>query len=278
LLLALLGDSKLFGGNIMSIAKTILCTTMKRAACVALACGLPFAVGLQAQTYSSSTVSYNLQSNYPPNPQYNNSTPYHKTPRYTGEGWGSHFVLEGGGGVTPAADGTQNYANTGWNVLLGGGYNFNHRLSLLAEWNFNRMGVPQSLAFQAAQVPYGNEHIWTVDLNPKFNVIHHNRIDGYVIGGGGFSRALTSFTYPVYVPCYYYYYGYGGCVGNVTVAKTSTNQGNIDIGIGGEWRVSPYDRGKIFLEARYQRLFSPTSSLPPGGGAGLVPVTLGYRW
>ena len=98
------------------------------------------------------------------------------------------------------------------------------------------------------------------------------------LGGGGFSRALTSFTYPVYVPCYYYYYGYGGCVGNVTVAKTSTNQGNIDIGIGGEWRVSPYDRGKIFLEARYQRLFSPTSSLPPGGGAGLVPVTLGYRW
>ena len=52
----------------MSIAKTILCTTLKRAAGLALACGLPFAVGLQAQTYSSSTVSYNLQNNYPPSP------------------------------------------------------------------------------------------------------------------------------------------------------------------------------------------------------------------
>ena len=259
----------------MSIAKTIFSTILKPAACVAVACVLPLAVGLQAQTYSSSTVSYNLQNNYPPNPQYN-PTPYHTTPRYTGEGWGKHLVLEGGGGVTPAAGSTQNYANVGWNVLLGGGYKFNDRLSLLAEWNFNRMGVPQTLAYEAAQVPYGNEHIWTVDLNPKFNVIHHDRIDGYVIGGGGFSRALTSFTYPVYVPCGWYYYG--GCVGDVTVAHTSTNQGNVDIGIGGEWRTSPYDRGKVFLEARYQHLFSPDSPLPPGGSAGLVPVTLGYRW
>ncbi|MGC1869711.1 MAG: hypothetical protein WA700_02025 [Acidobacteriaceae bacterium] len=265
----------------MSIAKTILCTTLKRAACVAVACGLPFAVGLQAQTYSSSTVSYSPQNNYPPppqyNPQYNNNPyPYNHKPRYTGEGWGKHIVLEGGGGVTPAADGTQDYANVGWNALLGGGYRFNDRLSLIAEWNFNRMGVPHSLAYSTAQVPDGNEHIWTIDLNPKFDVIHHDRTDAYVIGGGGFSRALTSFTFPVYVPCGWYYYG--GCVGDVTVAKTSTNQGNIDIGIGGEWRVSPYDRGKIFLEARYLRLFSPTSNLPPGGGAGLVPVTFGYRW
>ncbi|HTU50681.1 MAG TPA: hypothetical protein VMF56_08810 [Acidobacteriaceae bacterium] len=258
----------------MSIAKTVLYTTLKRAAGLALACGLPFAVALQAQTYSSSTVSYTPQ--YNPQPQYNNPYPYNHKPRYTGEGWGKHLVLEGGGGVTPAADGTQDYANVGWNALLGGGYRFNDRLSLLAEWNFNRMGVPHSLAYSAAQVPDGNEHIWTIDLNPKFDVIHRDRTDAYVIGGGGFSRALTSFTFPVYVPCGYYFYG--GCVGDVTVAKTSTNQGNIDIGIGGEWRVSPYDRGKIFLEARYLRLFSPTSNLPPGGGAGLVPVTFGYRW
>jgi hypothetical protein len=263
-----------------SIAKTILCTTLKRAAGLALACGLPLAVGLQAQTYSSSTVSYNLQNNYPQNPQYNpqfgNPSPYSQKPRYTGEGWAKHWEFEGGGGVTPAAGDTQDYANVGWNVLLGGGYKFNDRLSLLAEWNFNRMGVPHSLAYETAQVPDGNEHIWTVDLNPKYNFIHHDRTNAYVIGGGGFSRSLTSFTFPVYVPCGWYYYG--GCVGDVTVAKTSSNQGNFDIGVGGEWRVSPYERGKIFLEARYQHLFTPNNNLPPGGDAGLVPVTFGYRW
>ncbi len=264
----------------MSIAKTVVRTTLKRAAYLALACGLPLTVGLQAQNYSSSKVTYNFQensqSNAPYNSQYNNASPYHKTPRYTGTGWGDHLILEGGAGVTPAAGGTQDYANTGWNVMLGAGYKFNDRLSLLAEWNFNRMGVPHSLAFEQAQVPDGNEHIWTIDLNPKFNVIQRGRTDGYVIGGGGFSRALTSFTYPVYVPCGWYFYG--GCVGDVTVAQTSTNQGNVDIGVGGEWRVSPYDRGKIFLEARYQKLFSPKSALPPGQDAAFVPVTLGYRW
>ena len=259
----------------MSIAKTIFSTTLKRAACLALACGFPLAVGLQAQTYSSSTVSYNLQNNYPPNPQYN-SSPSQKNPRYTGEGWQKHWTFEGGAGVTAPADGTQDFANTGWNILLGGGYQFDHRFSLLAEWNFNRMGVPHSLALAHAQVPDGNEHIWTVDLNPKFNFFQHDRLDVYVIGGGGFSRALTSFTFPVYIPCGWYYYG--GCVGDVTVAQTSTNQGNMDIGFGGEWRLSPYEKGQIFLEGRYLRLFSPTSNLPPGGGAGLVPITFGYRW
>jgi hypothetical protein len=265
--------------TIMSIAKSIARATLKRAAYLALACGLPLAVGLHAQTYSSSKVSYNFQDNYQyNNSPYNNSSPYHKTPRYTGEGWGKHLVLEGGGGVTPPAGDTQNYANTGWNVLLGAGFKFNDRLSLLAEWNFNRMTVPQTLAFSQAQTPYGNEHIWTVDVNPKFNFIRHDRLDGYVIGGGGFSRALTNFTVPIAVPCGYYYYYYGGCSGSITVAHTSTNQGNVDIGVGAEWRVSPYDRGKIFLEARYQKLFSPQSVLPPGHDAALIPVTLGYRW
>jgi hypothetical protein len=266
----------------MAVIQQVLRRTTRGPKYIAVACGLLLAAAGQAQTYSSSTVSYHPQNSYSSN-QYNSGNPsYNQKPRYTGEGWGKHLVLEGGAGVTPAGDGTQNYANTGWNVLLGGGIKFNDRLSLLAEWNFNRMGVPQSLAIEAAQVPYGNEHIWTVDLNPKFDLIHGDRKGVYVIGGGGFSRALTSFTYPVYVPCWWGYgygYGYGGgCTGNVTVAHTSTNQGNIDIGMGAEWRVSPYERGKIFLEARYLKLFSPNSILPPGGDATLVPITFGYRW
>ncbi|MGH9616005.1 MAG: hypothetical protein ACRD28_04620 [Acidobacteriaceae bacterium] len=274
----------------MSIPKALVRATVGRAVFALIACGLMLPVGLHAQTYSSSTVSYNLQNNYPPNPQYNsqynNPPQYNQTPRYTGEGWGSHLVLEAGAGVTTPEGDTSNYANTGWNALLGAGIRFNHRLSLLAEWNFNRLGVPHSLAYAQAQVPDGNEHIWTLDLNPKFDVIHGSRTTLYVIGGGGFSRALTNFTYPVTVPCYFGYgYGYGfgygyygGCTGDVTVSHTSSNQGNWDAGLGGEWRVSPYSSGKIFLEARYTQLMTPNASLPPGYHAGLIPITLGFRW
>jgi hypothetical protein len=268
----------------MAVIQQVLRRTTKGSKFIALACGLLLAAAGQAQTYSSSTVSYSPQNSYSSN-QYNsqnNNAPYNHKPRYTGEGWGKHLVLEGGGGVTAAGGDTQNYADTGWNVLLGGGLKFNDRFSLLAEWNFNRMWVPQSLAIEAAQVPAGNEHIWTADLNPKFDIIHGSRTSVYAIGGGGFSRALTSFTYPVYVPCWWGYgygYGYGGgCTGSVTVAHTSTNQANVDIGMGAEWRVSPYERGNIFLEARYLKLFSPRSILPPGQDATLIPITFGYRW
>jgi len=245
---------------------------LKRAAYLTLACGLPLTAGLCAQNSSSSS---DYQSNYQyNNPQYNSN----RTPRYTGHSWTDHFVFEAGAGVTPAAGDTQHYANTGYNVLLGTGLKFNDRLSLLAEWNFNRMGVPHTLAGIIAGTPDGNEHLWTLDLNPKFNFIHGDRGNGYVIGGGGFSRALINFTVPVVFYCYdYYYFGYP-CSGDVTVSHVSSNQGNLDIGLGGEWRLSPYDRGKLFVEARYLKLFTSNSALPPGKDATLVPVTVGFRW
>lgn len=238
-----------------------------------LVLALAATVCLNAQNTSSSS-SYN--SNYIPNSNqtYNNQ----RTPRYTGHSWTDRFVLEGGGGVTPPVGNTQNFANTGWNALLGGGLKFNNRLSLLAEWNFNWLGMPRSLA-QAQGTPDGNEHLWTIDLNPKFNVIHSGRMEGYVIGGGGFSRALINYTAPVVFYCFDYYFGPFPCSGSVTVARTSSNQGNWDIGGGSEWRVSPYERGSLFLEARYERLMTPNRGpLPPGPNASYIPVTFGYRW
>ncbi|MEO6829856.1 MAG: hypothetical protein ABI164_08580 [Acidobacteriaceae bacterium] len=268
----------------MNITKSTLRTALKRAGFLALA--LPLTLTLpNAPLYAqSSSSTYNSGPGY--NSQYGTANgPYgnapnnnRRTPRYTGHSWTDHLVLEGGAGVTAPAGDTQNYANTGFNILAGAGIKFNDRLSVLAEWNFNRLNVPSGLANVAAGTPDGNEHIWTLDLNPKFNFIHTDRGNGYVIGGGGFSRALTNFTVPVVFYCYDYYFGPYPCSGTVTVAHTSSNQGNIDIGVGGEWRLSPYERGKIFIEARWERLFSPDNGLPPGPNANLIPVTIGYRW
>jgi hypothetical protein len=268
---------------------------LRRFACLAVACGVPLAFGAGAQaqnSYSTSNASYqysynaqngssNSQSQYGSS-NYGNQYQRRGTPRYTGTSWTDHLVLEGGGGVTPPVGNTQNFANSGYNILLGIGAKFNDRLSLLAEWNFNRLGVPSTLANVIAGTPGGNEHLWSVNLNPKFNFVRAGRMNLYAIGGGGFSRALINFTTPVLVPCYYgYYYGFGypgACTGNVTVYHTSTNQGNWDIGGGAEWHVSPYERGKIFLEARYEKYLTPNRGLPPGRNAAIVPVTLGYRW
>lgn len=256
----------------MAISSKFL-TFLKRAAFLAIACGLPFTTISRAQTSSS---SYNPQ--YNTGPYYTQTYNNHQPPHYTGHSWMDHWVIEGGAGVTPPAGSTQNWANVGWNVLLGTGYKFNDRLSVLAEWNFNDLGVPHSLAHVIAGVPDGSEHLWTADVNPKYNVLRHARTNVYVIGGGGFSRALVNYNAPVVFACFDYYFGPYPCSGYITVAKTSSNQGNIDIGGGGEWHVSQYERGSLFLEARYLHMFTPDNGLPPGGGAVMVPVTFGFRW
>jgi hypothetical protein len=252
--------------NLQSIKRSAI----KLAGVTTLAFGLPLmTTALHAQT-----------SSYDNNYNYNNA----RKPKYTGKSWTDHLVLEGGGGGTAPAGSTQNLSNAGFNFLLGTGYKFNNRLSLLAEWNFNDMGVPHTIANTVAKVPGGNEHVWTAGLDPKYNFIRHGRFDGYAIGGGGFSRVLTSFTAPVLVPCGYGYgygfgYGYGGgCVGNVTVSHHSSNQAELNIGAGGEFRFSPYSRFKLFVEARYLKVMTPKNSLPPGQNATFVPATIGIRW
>jgi opacity protein-like surface antigen len=249
----------------MNILHKTLRTALKGAGFVILAAALPVAGILHAQTDST----------------YNNP----RTPRYKGTSWTDHVVLEGGGGGTAPVGSTTNFANAGFNVLLGTGFRFNNRLSTLAEWNFNRLTVPHDLAAAKAQTPDGNEHIWSATLNPKFDYARNGRFDGYILGGGGFSRALISFTQPIAVPCGYGYgygygfgYGYGACAGSVTVSHHSSNQGMLDAGTGVEFRFSPYNRTKLFLEARYQKYYTPKSSLPPGYDATLIPVTVGIRW
>ena len=268
----------------MSISKPTLQRVAKRALHLGVACGLALGASALAQSSSSSSSSDNYRSHYYNN-QSSNQYGQARKPRYTGHSWTDHLTLEGGGGVTAPGGGTQKYANTGFNILLGGGFRFNRRLDLLAEWQFNDMGVPRTLSYVVAGTPGGNEHLWTADLNPKYDFLEDSRADAYVIGGGGFSRALINYTAPVTVPCGYGYgygYGYGfggyGCAGNVTVAHSSSNQGNLDIGLGGEWKISPYNRGKLFLEARYVKMFTPNRPLPPGYNAMLIPVTFGYRW
>ena len=212
--------------------------------------------------------------------------------RYKGlhSGVMGHLTFEGGGGVTAPVSSTQNYSNTGWNMLLGGGWRFNKRFDLLAEWQFNRMGVPNDLAYTQSNgnAAGGNEHIWTAGMDGKYNYIAHSVLNAYVLGGGGFSRQLTSFTAPVLLACGYSgfsgysgfgYSGFGGpCVGSVNVSHESSNQGELNVGTGLEWRLSPYERYKIFLEARYLKTYTPNHALPPGYYAQFVPVTIGIRW
>ncbi len=203
---------------------------------------------------------------------------YKQYPKY-GEPSFHHLAIEAGAGFNAPLGNTTKVQTWGWNFTGGGGWNFNKHFGMLAEYNFNRAGIPNSV-LAASGAPQGNVHIWSLTLDPIYYYKTGGSWGGYVTGGGGFYRKLTSFTNTVFNGYYCDFYGY--CYPNytsITLSHFSSNQGGMNIGAGFTHNIG--DNGtKLYAEARYVFVDSPTSS--PGhigsGTVNMIPVTFGVRW
>jgi hypothetical protein len=203
---------------------------------------------------------------------------YKQYPRYGQPGF-HHLAIEAGAGFVSPIGNTKNTQTTGWNVKLGGGWNFSRRFGVLAEYEFNRTGIPNSVLV-ASGAPQGNVHIWGFTLDPVYYYKTTGAWGGYVTGGGGFYRKLTSFTEPVFlgIGCDFYGYCYPQYA-NVTLSHFSSNQGGVNIGTGLTHNIG--DGGaKIYAEARYLFVDSPkpTATAFGSGTVSMIPVTFGIRF
>ena len=217
-----------------------------------------------------------------PKPQYGQSSNY---PTYTSR-W-SHIAFEAGAGFTaPVGNTAHGWETYGYNIKGGAGWNFNRHLGALIEFQWNRDKIPGSTLTQLAissgsTTPLGgNVNTWSFTLDPIFYLPPlTSRAGVYVTGGGGFYRKVTNFTAPglTYVCYFYCYAGYVP----TTVAHSSSNQGGLNLGAGFYWKLSEDSRMKLFAEARYTWVDSPTASVEDPYGSGtssLVPVTFGVRF
>ncbi|WP_158748221.1 outer membrane beta-barrel protein [Acidobacterium sp. S8] len=199
----------------------------------------------------------------------------------------SKLAFEAGGGFTaPVGNTSHGWETYGYNLKLGGGWNFTKHIGALLEYQFNRDKIPGSTLTQLAidsgsNVPLGgNVNTWSITLDPIFYLPVTPTTGAYITGGGGFYRKVTNFTAPVLgISCYYYCYeGYYP----TTVAHSSSNQGGLNIGAGFYWKAfGPDSKAKLFTEARYTWVDSPiaSSSDPYGSGtSSLIPVTFGIRF
>jgi hypothetical protein len=191
----------------------------------------------------------------------------------------SHVAFEAGGGFTAPIGNDQPYVTWGYNFTVGTGWNFNRHLAALAEWQFNDNKIPGA-TLSAAGFPGGNVHTWSLTLEPTYYYANGGKFGGYVFGGGGFYRKLTSFTEPeLFQACGFYY-----CVTgyqNVVVSHFSSNQGGLNIGTGITYRAfGPDSKTKLYAEARYVWVDSPGATLTHlgTGTEELIPVTFGIRW
>jgi hypothetical protein len=186
-------------------------------------------------------------------------------------GWASHLTFEGGVGFNQPFSGASQTATTAWAVKVGGGYNFTPRVGLLAEYSFNRFGLTNTVINEAG-TDGGNSHLWSLTLEPIVRYKIHGKVGGYLIGGGGFYRALTSFTNAVEGIYCDPFYGCYPVSQSYVVSHFSSNQGGVNIGTGFTYKLDPADVWAFYSEVRYEWVNTP------GHSSEFIPVTFGVRW
>jgi hypothetical protein len=218
-----------------------------------------------------------VQNQYPNQGGYNNQgyNRYHHSDTLS-----DHLAVELGAGFNVPAGNTSTWQLVGYSINLGGGWMFNDRIGVLAEYGFNHANIPQNTLTNIGE-PQGNVHVWSLTLDPIIYYKTSGHLGGYVTGGGGFYRKLTSFTEPVYVGDYCdYFYGCYPQYDNVTLSHFSSNQGGLNVGTGVTYKPNPDGKGKFYAEVRYVWVDSPknTASTIGTGTVGMLPVTFGFRW
>ncbi len=217
-----------------------------------------------------------VQDQYPNQGGYNGRR-YTTSPKTS---FADHLAIELGAGFNVPSGNTTTWQNVGYSINLGGGWNFNKHIGLLAEYSFNRSNIPINTLTNIGE-PQGNVHLWSLTLDPIVYLKTSGRVGSYVTGGGGFYRKLTSFTQPVYIGDYCdYFYGCYPQYDNITLSHFSSNQGGVNIGAGLTFNPNTDARGKFYAEARYVWVDSPTSSNSAlgTGTINMFPITFGYRW
>ncbi len=195
-----------------------------------------------------------------------------------------NFTFEAGGGFNAPASNKITY---GGNFTIGGGYDLSQRLALLAEYQFIDDKLPGALIAETGATG-GYAHIWSLTMDPVFDLYPKKSNDLYITGGGGFYRKVTNFTDPQQAQyCSVYYCSVG--VQNQVVGHFSSNQGGFSVGGGYMRRFGGMygdSRLKLFAEVRYLDVLTPAVTTNPNGlgtttvtaGTKVIPITLGIRW
>jgi opacity protein-like surface antigen len=208
----------------------------------------------------------------------------------------SHIAIEAGAGFTaPIGNdvsggkgyGLSGYDTWGYNVTVGGGWNFTKRIGLLLEYQFDKQKIPGATlttVYNEAQAGgaglssplNGNINTWSFTLAPIIYQPITKKTGVYVTGGGGFYRKVTNFTEEVLEESFF-----GEFAVPETVNHSSSNQGGLNIGAGVYRKVFGEDsNAKLYAEVRYLWVNSPVSlNQPlPEGTEGLIPVSFGIRF
>jgi opacity protein-like surface antigen len=185
------------------------------------------------------------------------------------------FTFNAGAGASPLVGDISTRLDNGWNVTVGGGYNFSQHFAATLQYTYNGFGV-NGRVLAEAQVPEGNSHLWSLTVDPKLRLTGTSRVSPYLVGGVGFYRRTVEFTQPALTSVFFFDPFFGVFFNTLVPAhqvlgdiRRSGVGGNLGAGL----EVKLGDSGvKGFAEARYE--YAATGRIPTR----IVPVRFGFRW
>jgi Outer membrane protein beta-barrel domain len=200
----------------------------------------------------------------------------------------SHLTYEAGGGFNAPTGDSSDHITWGGQFTVGVGYRLNKMLSAMLEYQFVDNKLPGAIIAEAGATG-GHVHIWSLAVDPVVDLTPKSKLDVYVTGGGGFYRAVTSFTDPIPQQYCTYFYGCGTITQNAVVGHYSSNQGGFNIGGGIAHRFGGWNgdgKLKVFAEARYLDVLTPAITTQANGlgttsvsaDTKIIPVSVGVRW
>jgi hypothetical protein len=186
------------------------------------------------------------------------------------KGWTIEFAA---GGAAPASD-LSGRLTAGWDVNTGVGYRFTDWFTLMSEFNFAGMGVPDTV-LQESQAPDGHGHIFSLNLEPQVQFPLTSRFHGFVEGGGGWIRRNVALTEPSVQNVDYFDPFYGDFPTEIStdVVLSSTTRNAFGGNVGGGITLPLAGTGAdLFVDVRYY--YAPTSPRITA----MLPVMFGIRY
>jgi hypothetical protein len=196
-------------------------------------------------------------------------------PRYRGsntnaDGSAKYTGYVGGGFTIPTGD-LHNYDTTSWGFQAGAGRNFNKNFGVNLEFDWDEFGLQGNVLTQQSFIedPYnqyglqgntdGYSHIWSLSLQPVYNIRSGEGLGAYVTAGVGYYHKITTFTTPEVGCDPYYAEFYGVCIqeaANVPFDSYTSNAPGIDAGFGLTYKISRFANERLYAEVRYVETFN----------------------
>ena len=216
-----------------------------------------------AESYMSSSLAANPAPQPPPR-RYGRR-PVYADSHHNADGSNKYAFFIGGGFNLPTG-GTNSYLSTGYSVHGGVGRNFNKKLAVLAEIEYDHSNI-QTNTLNDLLTTYvnlgaegqdgsalselgGTNHNLSVSIDPMYTYMDHDKFGAYVIGGVGFYHKVTDFTTPA-IGEYCEFYGCFEYEANQTIDSYVSNAVGYNGGLGFTYKGSRFSDLKFYAEARY---------------------------